>query len=151
MQRTRIKEQKRLSDLHKVEEDPNNPTGICLSPRIIVDTDGSAIAPPVEESSLRPHLYSSPVRSSEETLMGHKLDDMSVLPSPLLRPAPIFSSALAPNSLGGAVPGRSASQPSQSFASAAPFIQGSALTEHILLDEVQFSRHPRPKVTTKMV
>lgn len=137
----RSRRREAFDSLQKVE-DTNHPGNR-------VDNVDGTFTPPAEDDTLRPHLYSGP-DSSEEALMSYKLDDGPARSNLRLLSAPMLpSTAPVPRSPDVATTS-SALDLSRSFVSSAPFVQGSPVTEDIQLDQVQFSRHPRPNFTTRM-
>lgn len=131
--------QKTLDSLHKVEEESEYPDGNKFAP---LAEDAPQSDPP-----------SSLVSNSEEADLGHTLDDdRPARSNMLLRPVP----ALHPTAPVPRYPhidrdGVPEPEPelSVSFVTPAPFLLNAPISE-IPLDQVQFSRHPRPNITTRM-
>lgn len=128
-------EARRLDSLHKVEDS---------------NISDATFAPPTGDELA--DLYSNSASRSDETLLGHKLDDALALPGMLLRPAPMFQPIAPPLLRPLRVHGSRAPMPeaSQSLASPPPYLPGNTVVEDISLEQVQFSRHPRPNIMTRM-
>lgn len=130
------KKRERLDSLHKVEDS---------------DISDATFAPPTGHE-LGSVLHSNSASRSDETLLGHKLEDHLALPGMLLRPAPMFQPTAPPQPRSRRMDGSRAPEPeaSRSLGSPPPYLPGTPVMEDIPLDQVHFSRHPRPNIMTRM-
>ncbi|KAG0025655.1 hypothetical protein BGZ82_009907 [Podila clonocystis] len=128
--------QKRLDSLQKVEDSKMS---------------NATFAPPTGDE-LESDLCSNSASRIDETLLGHKLDDQLALSSMLLRPAPMFQPTAPPlpTSLRGNGSRASNPEKSRSFGPPPLYHPGTPVMEDIPLDQVQFSRHPRPNIMTRI-